>query len=162
MNSWLFSAEDPKGKGLLALQRLGLVISIAAAGLLLLLRGAPDANGASDFAPLPSQPAVTLTNPIILVSPAKLDLGSVAVGKSVTATFLVQNVGHGKLVGTAKVASPFEIVSGGKYALTDKEIQVVTVAYTPRRGGADAATVTFTGAAGANARVTGKAVAKQE
>jgi hypothetical protein len=162
MKSWIFSAKDLKGKGLLALQRLGLVISLAAAGLPLLLRGAPDANGASDFAPLPSQPAVTLTNPIIMVSPAKLDFGSVAVGKSVTATFLVQNVGHGKLVGTAKAASPFSIVSGAKYALTDKEIQVVTVAYAPKRGGADAATVTFTGTAGASVKLTGKAVAKQE
>ena len=162
MKSWLFSAEHPKGKGRFARQRLTLVISIAVAGVLWLLPGAPNAIGASEFAPLPSQPAVTLTNAIILVSPARLDFGSVAVGKSVTATFLVQNVGHGKLVGTAKVAAPFEIVSGGKYALTDREIQVVTVAYTPKRGGADAATVAFTGAAGANAKVTGKAVTKQQ
>lgn len=111
------------------------------------------------FAPLPNQPTVNLTNGIILVSPTRLNFGAVAIGKSVTNTFLVENFGHGKLVGTASVpaAAPFKIISGEKYALREKEVQIVTVVYTPQKQRVDKTTVTFTGGNGAKAMVMGKA-----
>jgi hypothetical protein len=112
------------------------------------------------FPPLPEKPTFALTNGIILVSPAKLNFGSVQIGKSATNTFLIENFGRGKLVGTASVPAPFKIISGDKYALTTKEVQVVTVVYTPERPRNDKATVTFTGGNGAKAAVTGKGVGK--
>jgi hypothetical protein len=112
------------------------------------------------FTPLPEKPSVALTNGIILISPAKLNFGSVQIGKSATNTFVIENFGRGKLVGTASVPAPFKIISGDKYALTSKEIQVVTVVYTPERARTDKATVTFTGGNGGKAIVTGKAASQ--
>jgi hypothetical protein len=112
--------------------------------------------GASDFTPLPKQSTFALTNPLILVSPAKFDFGSVAIGEAATEEFLVENIGRGKLVGTVSVPAPFKIISDRNYSLKEKEIQVVTVAYTPRRYGTNTATVAFTGGGGARATVTGK------
>src|SRR6266404_2145556 len=79
----------------------------------------------STFAPLPDQPSFALTNGIILVSPSKLYFGPVKVGKSVTNTFLLENFGRGKLTGKASVPAPFKIISGEKYVLSAKEVQVV-------------------------------------
>ncbi len=125
--------------------------------------GAPSVLGASDFAPLPNQPALTLTNPIILVSPTALNFGSVSVGETVTKDFLVENIGRGTLVGMASVSgSLFKITSDQKYSLKAKQIQVVTVAYTPKRPGANSATVIFTGGGGIKAKVTGKGLPRGE
>lgn len=77
-------------------------------------------------------------------------------GEAVTKEFLVENVGRGKLVGIASVPAPFKIIFDRNYALKEREIQVVTVAYTPGRSGTNTATVTFTGGGGAKATVTGK------
>jgi hypothetical protein len=125
-------------------------------------RGMPSATGASDFSPLPKESAVILTNAIILISPKVLDFGSVTTGKTVTDTLLVENVGGGKLVGTASVSAPFKIISGGDYSLKEKQVQVVTVAYTPARTGAVSAKITFTGGGGAKATVAGSAVSPRE
>jgi hypothetical protein len=131
---------------------------LLALGALLVLcdDGAPSALGAPSFAPLPKPSTFVLTNAIILVTPPALNFGSVPLGKGATNTFLVENVGRGRLVGAVSVPAPFKIISGGTYALTEKEIQVVTVAYTPGRPGTNTATVTFTGAGGAKATVTGQ------
>ena len=125
---------------------------------------APGADGTSDFAPIPKDSNFALTNAVILVSPTTLDFGSVALGKGATNTFLVENIGRGKLVGTASVPSPFKILSGGEYALTEKQVQVVTIAYIPGRTRAmtNTATVKFTGGGGAKAKVTGKRLTSQD
>ena len=96
------------------------------------------------------------TNPVIFVAPATLDFGSVSEGVTATNTFLVENMGSGKLVGTATVPAPFKILSGGDYTLRQKEAQVVTVTYTPSGAAADTETVNFTGGGGAKAAATGK------
>jgi hypothetical protein len=79
----------------------------------------------------------------------------VAVNKTATNTFLVENMGGGKVVGTATVAAPFKILSGGSYTLRPKEAQVITVTYTPSGAESDIQTVTFTGGGGATADATG-------
>jgi hypothetical protein len=84
------------------------------------------ALGASEFSPLPKRTEVALSKPIILVSTNRLNFGSVPVGKWATNTVLVQNIGGGTLMGKASVQAPFKIISGGVYALTDADIQVVT------------------------------------
>jgi hypothetical protein len=120
------------------------------------------AAAAPSFSSLPTQSTFALTNPVILVSPATLDFGSVPMGERVTKDFLVENIGRGKLVGAASVQAPFKIISGAHYVLTDKEIQVVTVAYTPGRARTETATVKFTGGGGAKTTVTAKRPPDQE
>jgi hypothetical protein len=96
------------------------------------------------------------TNPVIFVKPATLDFGPVAANTTATNTFLVENMGNGKLVGTAIVAAPFKILSDTNYTLRASEAQIVTVTYTPSGAASDTETVTFTGGGGAEATVTGK------
>ena len=81
------------------------------------------------------------TNPVIFVQPMALDFGLVAGSKTATNTFLVENMGSGKLVGTVTVAAPFKILSGGDYTLRTKEAQVITVIYSPS-GAASAMVIT--------------------
>jgi hypothetical protein len=101
--------------------------------------------------------AVTLfTTPVIYVTPMALDFGRVAAQATATNTFLVENMGKGTLRGTATVAAPFKILSGGDYTLRENEAQVVTVVYTPSGAASDTQTVKFTGGGGAKATATGK------
>lgn len=147
MNSWLFRA-DGRHRGL-PLNRI-----LVLAGVLLFKYAS--AAESPTFAPLPDQPTFVITNGIILVSPTRLNFGAVPLGKSVTNTFLVENFGHGKLVGTASVPAPFKIISGEKYSLKEKEVQIVTVVYTPTRPRIDKAIVKFSGGNGAKAMLMGK------
>lgn len=96
------------------------------------------------------------TTPVIYVKPQTLNFGRVAARATVTNTFVVENMGIGKLVGTATVPAPFKILSGGKYTLRENEAQIITVVYTPSGAASDTQTVKFTGGGGSKARVTGK------
>jgi hypothetical protein len=96
------------------------------------------------------------TNPVLYVAPMALDFGPVARQTVATNTFVVENMGVGILTGTASVAAPFKIISGGAYALSANEAQVVTVVYTPSGAPSDTQTVKLTGGGGAKATVTGK------
>ncbi len=96
------------------------------------------------------------TNPIILISPASLDFGSIPLGKTATNSFVVENAGGGTLVGTASVAAPFKIESGASYRLKRAEVQIVTVIYHPTSGTNTTRTVKFTGGGGAQAIVAGE------
>jgi len=98
------------------------------------------------------------TNPVIYLAPMVLDFGPVTSNTTATASFVVENMGVGKLVGTATVRAPFKIVAGGSYALSENEAQVVTITYTPRGTAPDSQTVKFTGGGGAKATVTGTPV----
>jgi hypothetical protein len=102
---------------------------------------------------------VASTNPVIAVTPASLDFGSIPAGTTADQTFTVQNTGGGMLSGTASVSGPFSIVSGGSYNLGSNQTQVVTVQYSPLAAGTTSQNVTFTGGAGATAIVTGSATA---
>ena len=96
------------------------------------------------------------TNPVIFVKPSALDFGPVAGNTTATNTFLVENMGSGRLVGTVTVAAPFKILSGGNFTLRKNEAQVITVTYTPSGAASDTETVKFTGGGGTEAIVTGK------
>jgi hypothetical protein len=96
------------------------------------------------------------TNPVIFIAPMVLHFGPVPRGETATNTFVVENMGVGKLVGTAKVPAPFKILSGGNYTLRENEAQIVTVTYKPSGAASDKQTVTFTGGGGSKATVTGK------
>jgi hypothetical protein len=97
-----------------------------------------------------------LTNPVLVVTPTTLDFGRVATNATATKSFLVENIGSGKLVGTATVAAPFKILSGGDYTLRENDAQVVTVIYKPTGAASDTQTVQFTGGGGAKATAIGK------
>jgi hypothetical protein len=102
------------------------------------------------------------TNPVIYVTPMVLDFGRVASNTTATATFLVENMGSGKLVGKATVPAPFKIVAGGDYTLRGNEAQVVTITYQPSGVAPDTQTVEFTGGGGAKATVTGNSPPAQK
>ena len=113
-------------------------------------------SGAWDIGPY--QYSVASTNAVISATPSSLNFGSVASGVSATNTFTVQNIGGGTLAGTATVAAPFRIVSGGTYSLGSSQTQTVSVSYSPS-GQNDSQVVTFTGGGGATATVSGSLLA---
>lgn len=106
-------------------------------------------------APRIAEAGTMFTNPVIYVQPMVLAFGRVPTNATATATFVVENMGIGILVGTASVPAPFKIVAGGNYALKANEAQMVTVTYTPRSAAPDTQTVKFTGGGGAKTTVTG-------
>jgi len=98
------------------------------------------------------------SGPVIFVTPQVLGFGPVAGTTVVTNTLVVDNMGKGTLIGTATVAAPFKILSGGAYSLRGSEAQIVTVIYVPAGATSDTQTVTFTGGGGAKATVTVKPI----
>jgi hypothetical protein len=106
--------------------------------------------------PRVAEAGTMFTNPVIYVKPLVLNFGPVATNKTATATFIVENMGSGKLVGKATVPAPFKIVAGGIYALKENEAQIVTITYKPSGAVSDKQTVKFTGGGEAKATVTGK------
>jgi hypothetical protein len=100
----------------------------------------------------------TSTNAIISVSPSTLNFGTVSVGTASNLTFTVKNVGAGTLAGTADVATPFSIVSGGSYSLSANQAQTVTVEFTPLSAVGNTNSVTFTGGGGMTASVSGEGI----
>jgi|GEM_PF-4844731 len=95
--------------------------------------------------------------PVIAVTPASQEFGSIEVGTTSERTFMVQNVGGGMLSGNASVSSPYSIVSGETYNLGGGASQIVTVRYSPTAAGTHDREVTFTDGGGATRLVTGKA-----
>jgi hypothetical protein len=107
-------------------------------------------------APRLAEAGTLFTNPVIVVTPMTLDCGRVVTNTIATNTFLVENIGRGRLVGAATVAAPFKILAGGDYSLLANEVQVMTVTYQPSGAASDTQTVQFTGGGGAKATITGK------
>jgi hypothetical protein len=97
------------------------------------------------------------TNPVILVAPSSLAFGSILTNTTGQSNLSVKNVGAGTLAGTASVALPFSIVSGGSYSLGANQSQSLTVLYSPTAAGTNSETITFTGGGGATATVIGVA-----
>lgn len=97
---------------------------------------------------------VTAT-PAISVSPPTASFGSVLIGTSATQTLVVANVGAGTLNGSATVAAPYALISGGSYSLGAGASQNVLVRFTPPASLTYNGTITFTGAGGATNGLTG-------
>lgn len=95
----------------------------------------------------------------ILVSPTSLNFGAVAIGNGSNLTFTVQNAGVGTLSGSASVAAPFSIVSGGSYSLGSGQSQTVTVRYSPAAAGSFSQPVILTGGGGAVVSLNGSVLA---
>ncbi len=103
-----------------------------------------------------TQAGTMFTTPVIYVRPSTLDFGAVAANAIATNTFVVENIGSGKLVGKVTVQPPFKVLSGGDYTLRDNEAQIVTLTYTPSGAPSDTQTVRFTGGGGSTVTVIGK------
>lgn len=101
-----------------------------------------------------------LSRPLLVVTPSTIDFGEVPRGTTVTNTFLIQNMGEGRLKGKATVSAPFKIVDGNVYSLAGNEAQVVTLIYTPSKKARDRSVVRFTGGHGGKATVTGERAAR--
>ena len=94
----------------------------------------------------------------ILVVPAGLNFGSIPVGTNADQSLTVQNTGTGTFSGSASVAVPFSIISGGGYTLAAGQSQVVTVRFTPTKSGLNSQAMSFSGGSGATATVSGVAL----
>lgn len=103
----------------------------------------------------PSGPSMTATlsiggsttTPVISVTPASQDFGTVAVGSTAERTFTVQNVGGGTLSGSANTTVPFSVVSGGGYSLGAGASQTVTVRFSPAAAANFSGNISFSGGA---------------
>lgn len=118
----------------------------------------PQITRAAEAGGQTNRPGTLLTNAVLLVTPKFIDFGQVAPHKSATNSFMVQNVGGGKLLGKATVAPPFLLLDG-EYVLRPNEAQLLTIVYAPKgasTGSNEVRTVTFTGGGGAKAKVGGR------
>ena len=114
--------------------------------------------GAWDLGPYQySSSSGASTNPVIQVSSASLDFGTVLANTGTNLTLTVQNTGGGTLTGVASVSLPFQIVSGGIYSLGSNQTQTVTVGFNPTVAGTYNQSISFTGGNGASASVGGLA-----
>jgi hypothetical protein len=86
--------------------------------------------------------------PIMEVTPGSQSYGTVMNGTSVTNSLTVENVGGGTLSGTASVAAPFSILSGGSYSLGNNQSQAISVVFNPATAGSYSQDLTFTANAG--------------
>jgi hypothetical protein len=93
--------------------------------------------------------------PMIQATPGSFPFGGIPNGTSLTNSIIVQNVGSGTLSGTASVASPFRILSGGSYSLGAGQSQTVMVAFSPSTVGNYSQSVTLTGGGGTSVTVSG-------
>jgi hypothetical protein len=105
---------------------------------------------------------VTTTNPAISISPGSLTFGAVLTNTTATNSITVANGGGGTLTGTASVAAPFSILSGGTYSLGAGQSQTVSVGFAPGAStNSSTQTITFTGGGGATATVSGSGLLLQ-
>jgi hypothetical protein len=94
----------------------------------------------------------------ITVTPASLDFGSIPVNTTADRLFYVTNTGSAILTGSASVATPFSIITGGGYNLAAAQGQAVTVRYSPTTVGSNNQNMIFTGGSGASRAVFGVAI----
>ena len=99
--------------------------------------------------------------PVIAVNPSSVDFGVVQNGGYADRTLLVRNVGGGRLVGSATVAPPFTIVSGGGYELDSGQGQPVVVRFSPVVAGDHSAAMSFGGGGGAVVSLFGQGTSVQ-
>jgi hypothetical protein len=102
--------------------------------------------------PVAARSAIS-TNPLIAVSPSRLDFGRVAVGSTNLLTFTVENVGSGTLSGFAITSPPFS-TSNSFYSLGNFQRQKVAVRYMPKVEGTNLQSVTLKVKGGGDAIVT--------
>jgi len=113
-----------------------------------------------DGSPYPGAVYVHVTrviSPAIAVGPASQNFGNIQVGTTADRTFYVTNTGGGTLTGSASVATPFSILSGGSYSLTANQSQAVVVRYSTTAAGSNSMNVSFTDGGGAMVSVSGSA-----
>lgn len=99
-----------------------------------------------------------VNGPVLVVAPLMVDFGAVKSHTTVTNTFLVKNVGEGRMEIAMKAAEggPFRIVSGGTCTLDRRTVGVVTIAYTPTGAPFDEEIVLRASAGHAGIKVTGR------
>ena len=82
--------------------------------------------------------------PVLSVTPASQDFGTVTVGNSADRSLVVQNIGGRILTGSASTTPPFSIVSGGSFNRGPNSTQTVVVRFRPTAPGVFTANVSFT------------------
>jgi len=94
-------------------------------------------------------------SPVIQVTPGSISFGTILAGTSITNNLIVSNVGGGTMTGSANVAAPFSLPSGGSYSLGPNQSQTISVVFTPTSATSYSQTVTLSGGNGANVVVSG-------
>ena len=95
---------------------------------------------------------------VLAVSPAVLDIGSIAQSGSGQGTFTLRNTGNAMLSGTATASGQVSITSGSSYTLAPGASQTVTLSLDTSSIGTKSGSVTFTGGAGSTRSVQGTVV----
>jgi|GEM_PF-5291674 len=93
--------------------------------------------------------------PEIQVTPTSQGFGSVNVGEKTSKSFTVSNTGESLLQGQASVASPFHIVNGADYSLTEGQSASLVIEFRPMAIAGYADQVFFTGGGDFSASITG-------
>ena len=79
------------------------------------------------------------------VTPATaISFGNITTGQAVDRAFVVQNTSAASITGTATVAAPFSLVSGGSFTIAAGASQTVTIRFQPTTPGTFASNVVFT------------------
>jgi len=92
---------------------------------------------------------LTVSTPVLAVSPASRDLGGVPVGVTASNTFTVSNTGCGTLNVTVAVSGAFAVAPSG-FSVAGGESRPVTVTFTPAAPGGFNAAVIFSSNGGAS------------
>lgn len=93
----------------------------------------------------------------INVTPNSQSFGPILAGTVAEQAFILQNNGSASVSGTASVAAPFSILSGGTFNLAPGQSQKTMVGYSPTTAGQTISTLWFIGDASVAATITGLA-----
>lgn len=146
--------------GKLRAMKRALCSILAAAGLMAGCTTSPTKQSTSTFPATTSPPSAAgapVGNPLIAVSPSRLDFGMVVVGQTNCLTITVQNVGLGTLTGVASTSPPFSS-GNATYALGSSQSQSLVVRYTPTATGTNLQSIALSGGGGATVAVIGRGV----
>lgn len=88
-------------------------------------------------------PVQSASSPVLAVTPASLDFGSVSSGSSSNLDFYVSNAGQSTLTGTVAAGGPFSITAGSTFSLTAGQTSTVTVTFSPLSGATFSTGVVF-------------------
>jgi hypothetical protein len=101
-------------------------------------------DGAGNEGPCSAAASGVAQSDISVTPTAATSFGSIASGATVDRTFTVANTGGAALSGSASIAAPFRVVSGGSFSLNPGASAAVVVRFQPTSAGSFAGNVTFT------------------
>ena len=137
-----------------------IVVVPTAVGALTNVAGVTAATSDTNLANNAMTSIVTVTAPVLSVTPVSRDFGVLTVGQTSTQTFSIVNSGGGSLTGTAAVLGvAFELTSASNFNLGGGATSVVSATFNPGAAGSFTGSITFVSNGGSSTNpLTGTAV----